>query len=125
MPLKSAHLFDAFSNRFSSGQLQDIMNMSHIANEAGITLHEALLKYPPKVINKKIATDKKRLLNQMKCPNCGRKLNISQVAKLSEKYKEGYRTYMLCGASCCPGKGCGYEEFSSLTIEKIKKSKPS
>jgi hypothetical protein len=53
-----------------------------------------------------------------KCPDCGKPLNGSDLHKNSEKYKEGYRSYWLCGASCCTGKGCGYEEYSTLTVRK-------
>jgi hypothetical protein len=55
-----------------------------------------------------------------KCPRCGKILNYSNVSSKSEKYAQGYRTYFLCGAACCKSKGCGYEEWSKLTIEEWK-----
>lgn len=55
-----------------------------------------------------------------KCPRCGGILNYSKVSYISEKYAQGYRTYFLCGAACCKGDGCGYSDFSKLTIEEWK-----
>lgn len=58
-----------------------------------------------------------------KCPKCGNPMSSSILFNGSDKYKEGYRTYWLCGASCCTNKGCGYEEFSKLTKEEYILSK--
>lgn len=58
------------------------------------------------------------------CPNtlddgskCGKNMNYSIVKEGSEKYNEGFRTYWLCGAACCPGRGCGYNEWSKEEIK--------
>lgn len=53
------------------------------------------------------------------CPRCNKSLNFTIIAEQSDKYAEGYRIYWLCGASCCSGKGCGYEEFSKSTIAEF------
>jgi hypothetical protein len=112
-------MFDAFSNRFTQGQLKDIIHMSRMAKKAGIDLHEALEMYPPKLEHKNISPDKKRSFYHLTCPHCGRKLSMSQIDRSSEKYREGYKTYILCGAACCSNKGCGYEEFSKKTIKEL------
>ena len=49
------------------------------------------------------------------CPRCGRAMSSSRLKEGTEKHQEGYRTYWLCGAACCEGKGCGYAEFSTET----------
>jgi len=52
------------------------------------------------------------------CSKCGKPMNGSNLYPESEKYKEGLRSYWICGASCCKDKGCGYEEFSKKTVEE-------
>lgn len=58
-------------------------------------------------------------LSKPLCPKCGKKLNGSNLYPESDKYKEGWRSYWLCGASCCEGKGCGYKRFLKKTVEEV------
>lgn len=53
------------------------------------------------------------------CSKCGKPMNGSNLYSESEKYKEGFRSYWICGASCCKDKGCGYEEFSKKTVKEL------
>jgi len=53
------------------------------------------------------------------CPKCKKAMNGSNLYIDSEKYKEGYRSYWICGASCCTDKGCGYEKFYKKTVEEL------
>ena len=53
------------------------------------------------------------------CPTCRKPMNGSNLYSESEKYKEGFRSYWICGASCCKDKGCGYEEFSKKTVKEL------
>ncbi len=115
-------MFSAFNGIFTKGQIQEIINMSLLAAGNGKSLHEALKDSMP--------THKGRIVKgaesidrsvAKRCPECNKPLNMSMVHKDSEKYKEGYRTYMLCGASCCNNKGCGYEEYSKQLISDFIK----
>jgi hypothetical protein len=53
------------------------------------------------------------------CPKCKKSMKGSDLYVGSEKYKEGYRSYWICGASCCTNKGCGYEKFYKQTVEEL------
>jgi hypothetical protein len=114
--------FDAWDNIFTGKQIAEIINMSRHAYANGITLHDALSANPPKLMQpRQVESRVTKKAGLMLCPVCGRILNASAISSQSDKYKEGYRTYFLCGAACCTGKGCGYEEYSKLTIDEILK----
>ncbi len=110
----------AFDGLFTLGQLQTIVNMSLHAEYIKINLHDLLKSDPPKVKAPLPKESGKVLVKHFKaiCPRCGKVMSYSPVGKDSEKYKEGYRTYLLCGASCCNGKGCGYQDFVKFYIIK-------
>lgn len=115
---------EAWDGRFTHGQIQDIIAMSLMADKIGIKLHDVLNRFPP-LSKTSVKGANSGYLSQtiMKCPDCGKKLNISEIAKHSKKYKEGFRTYLLCGAACCSSKGCGYEKFSRSTIQELYQKK--
>ena len=113
----SKPLLAAWDGKFSSGQLQDIRNMSRHAERSGMKLYDVLEKDPPR-IKENIYHPRQKKWHVM-CPECGKAMNLSDVSKQSEKYQQGFRTYLLCGAACCSKKGCGYEIFSKLTKTEI------
>lgn len=79
---------------------------------------ESKNKIPDRALRTKPGRKNKHRLI-LKCPECDKPLNGSVVHQDSDKYSSGYRSYWLCGAACCPGKGCGYEIYSKLTISQI------
>lgn len=98
--------------------------------EKGVTWDdvEKWIKKNPRVITSEMSVEGRKIRKETKiktCPRCGKPMNGSNLYAESVKYKEGFRSYWLCGAACCSGKGCGYEEWSKLTIEewKLKLSK--
>ena len=106
----------AFDSIFSDGQIQDIISMSLIAKKSGKVLHEMLNECPPvsKISDQQTKGSIKKLI--IKCPVCSKPLKMSAIHKESEKYKSGFRTFLLCGAACCNNKGCGFSEFSRVNL---------
>jgi hypothetical protein len=119
-PGRIARLFSAWDGVFNEKQLNEIIRMSRHATNNGQMLHDALMSFAPAI--KKVER-KLPKISMPRCPDCGKILKLSEIARGSDRYKEGYRVYLLCGAACCTGKGCGWEIFSKKTIDEILKSK--
>lgn len=52
-----------------------------------------------------------------KCPECGMAMNVYTVNTSAEDQVDPeYHSMWMCGTSCS-GKGCGYEEYSPLSIQ--------
>lgn len=81
-------------------------------------LEEWLEDNPELIEKEKEAQRKRKILKLLKCLKCNKPLNLSEIKKGSERYELGFRTYMLCGAACCEGKGCGWEHWSEKTIDE-------
>ena len=107
----------AWDGRFTKGQLQDIKSMIiHAGSEKILNMLETT---PPEVKSSNQISIK--AVGKILCPKCNKKMNMSAIGKVSKKYKEGFRTFLLCGASCCNNKGCGFQVFSKLTVNEILK----
>lgn len=109
-------MLDAWDGVFTDGQWNDIVQLSLYADQKGAKLHDLVRARMAVNDTKK---DNKSFIGKPVCPRCGKKMNISKISEVSSKYEKGYRTYLLCGAACCSGKGCGYEEFSKKTIKEL------
>lgn len=113
---------EAWDGIFLQSQLSDIKNMLKHAKARNMDLLQALSDNPPvaklyETFRPEKAKEQIKLL--LLCPLCNKKLNVSSIDPRSERYKAGFRTYMLCGASCCTGKGCGYENYTKYTKEEL------
>jgi hypothetical protein len=122
---KMNNKLQAFDGKFTLGEIQTIVNMLRHAESAKESLLDLLIVSPPSPKSQTQAvTSGDRVIVQkmeMKCPKCGKTMNSSLIDERSEKYKEGYRTYLLCGAACCKSRGCGFEFYSKLTTDEILK----
>lgn len=107
---------------FTLKTIQECLILYEHLEKHGKTLDDVrgFLERRPKVPKVRVAS----YFTHRPCPKCGRPMRLytvntgveDQVGKDPATGKP-YRTMWFCGTSCS-GKGCWYEEYSTLTVEE-------
>lgn len=123
---------EAWDNKFSEGQIKDIISMISYAYRTGMDLQQELKSNPPIPISaekRKVILDHSKLSLE-KCPICGKTMQLYPVnsegmdkvgsTDFEDKESSKYRSMWLCGKSC-NGTGCGHEEYNYYSVEDYKR----
>ncbi len=111
--------FEAYDYKFSTGQIQDIKNMSVHADNYGLKLHEVLVLKPLASKDSSHAEERAYIKKPIwKCPKCGGVLKVFSMNKKELVEHPGMNSKFEC-CKTCKGGGCGYKEFSIKEVEQI------